>query len=318
VNLDLAAFALGERVFRIAEVLAVAWLEGSLDRPVEQLVQHGSSEGSVSRADLQAALDAWRTERDLIAAEDAERWLAYHDITLGQVVQYLKRKLLPSPPPLDSPQAWSLLPETLALSGELPRLVERIARRAVVPSVPTPEARAALLAERGCAEASLGPRLAQLGVEPQTAGLLLDLAAAFRVWQAEHLSPAALTEELSGAEDRLRLLRTCFRTLDQAREALCCVREDAEPLQQVALRTGMPWEDYWALSGTEERLARARPGESRGPFQIEGRWIVWHVIEHAAPDLSDPVVHERLRERRERRLLSGEVAHRVRFLYPPP
>ena len=112
MQLTRTALELDGQPVALGDILAAAALRAALDR-MRQSVRSRlaaatvvESRGSeIDAATLQAELDRWRTEHDLIAAEEAEAWLGAYGLELDQLLTFLEKRLLAQLPSLAACEA---------------------------------------------------------------------------------------------------------------------------------------------------------------------------------------------------------------------
>lgn len=350
MRLDRGAFRLDNAEITLGEVLAAALGGGSLAPLLQDVSErHAAAEAArdqgfaIEEDELQEAFDEWRQNRDLIAADELERWLEHHELTVEDVAAFLENALLRRrlgrhgqagnlPPTLSDEELLAVAPDEALMSGRLARIVEEFAQRACAPDPAVGddarmgEARRWMLAEAGFPdEASFYRAVETFGVEPERARWLLDRELAYRMHQQDVLTQEALRQGLAELREDLRkyeLSTAVFRDEDVAREVACCVREDKESFSQAARRAGES-----ALKGTwfhfelgeapfGERVGSAMPQEILGPqVHDDGRASLGQLRAALDPELSDPSVLERVERRLVERSLRRQLQQRV--LFPP-
>ncbi len=270
MRLDRVAFELEGRPFTVGDALAAAWLGGRL-APLAERVADGLAAASLAaeeetetdEAEIQVALDAWRTERDLIAAEQAEAWLEEQGLTLDDLVAHLDRELLRRrfaprreeargrfPP--EEAEVQETLPAAAAFEGAIDGLVQELALHAVAEPpagtdtiVDTPDADRTMFLHAPVIESrsALAQGLAPFGVSPERAERLREVESTFRSRHEELVTDETLRRVLDRNKVNLIQLEVAaapFATEDAAREAILCVRLDHERLEHVAGRARVP------------------------------------------------------------------------------
>jgi hypothetical protein len=347
MRLQVAAFRLDGRPISVAEVLAGSVLGGFgaalLRRTSDDLAAVPAAEAKgleTTGSDIQRALDRWRTERDLIAADEFRAWLAAEGLDLDQMVAWLDRELLRqrlesgSRAALDAHQpdlarVIEALPESALFSAEIPALAEQLALRLVAPepaedaSEALAAARAGLLGGLGCDSPADGARLcAPLGVDEASVGALIDAELAYRLLRSEMGRDELLQEELREHQEdlvRFEIAEASFANEDIAREVVCCVREDGDTIRRSSSRAGEPCTSRSAL-GSElagrrfgNRLLAARAKDVFGPVEAESRHHVAQLVRKVEPDLRSDHVREELTDRIVDRALRKDLMDRVVF-----
>jgi hypothetical protein len=300
--LDRPVFAVGDQDYRWADVVAAArrwsrWAE----------LERQTAEGSAALAglpekighdELDEAMQAFRYERRLIAAEEMEAWLEHWGLHTKDWSGYLRREIArtrvdgeggSSPDEMD---VWA----QAVCSGALADVARDLAARV-----------AAVDAEG----AQPGP------VESD----LVRMEAEHAAFVERALTPEAAAKALElRSADWVRLSYTAleFPEAAMASEAALLVREDRLSPADVAGRAGVPLEEHEAFledvePGLSESLLSAPTGELVGPLRVGNGFALLRVNGKVAPTLADPVIQERLQEEVPRRALEREVRNRVRW-----
>ncbi|MEP6809537.1 MAG: hypothetical protein ABI992_04785, partial [Chthoniobacterales bacterium] len=141
-------FTIGSAGYTAAAIVAAAEFRGELE-PVRQelrrllLCEHRAEEDGLEAEDeaVDAAVQEFRYERDLITAEETEQWLAERDLTLADFGDYFSRHYWKGTSEGTSAgmedlaeEEESALHAELVFSGELGRMAERLAQRLAVSS----------------------------------------------------------------------------------------------------------------------------------------------------------------------------------------
>lgn len=349
MRLDSGAFRLDGQEVTVGEVLAASLVGGVLWPLIEEAAarRRGAELArerglDASEDAVQAAFDAWRTERDLVSAEDLERWLELFGVELDDLVAFLEERLLcdllgeqgdemgapQEPPPLED-----LLPtigDDALFGGEIARLVEGFGMRACAPEpaqgedARLAEARKWMLAEAGFAdEGAFVGAVEALGVAPRRAIWALDRELAYRMHQQDVLTQEALRQGVKDLRDELvryEVISAVFRTEDVAREVACCVREDRDTFSRASARAGQSSrKDSWFQQDLDHspfgsRIASAAPKDMFGPqLEPDGRALLAQLLSMQEPELSDPEVLGRVERRLVERSLRRELQRRVLF-----
>jgi hypothetical protein len=253
---------------------------------------------AADEADVAARADAFRYDRGLTTAESTEAWLAarglsYDDLWAHATREHLREALGDADPdPSADPVDDDLLLAHLVFSGELERQADALARRLSVADGP-------------------------VRVDPEG---LRDLEAAHARRCASWLT--SRERERQAHALRLPLTRAEVEvvdvpSLDAAREAICCVREDGADLAALARENGWPHvrtavflED---LAPERQRaLLSAAPGDVLDPLESEDGVRVARLLAKREPDLADPAVRERVDAHLLDARFAETVAKRVR------
>lgn len=322
------------RTFTVADVVLAAHGRGGLQRAWIRLLElvecekagSGLAERDDTSADeeaLQAMSERFRYQRDLITAEETERWLADRGLTLEDFDAYFLRHYWADtlgepvePAVLDYMSApdglWDLLVAELLLSGELDRMAQRLGwclaaahaqRDEPVPVVDPLEPCPA--AEPG--DAALKGWHARLGCDPRFVEDLPRLEAAYQRECRRLMTPDQVERSL--VSRRLALTRVGLETvdvdtLDAVREVIMCVRDDGLSMSAIAADGRYPYERIDVIledlpPDVQQRVLCAAPGEMLGPVPHDGGFHVHRLVGRADADLADAEVRERV----ERQLL---------------
>jgi len=277
-------------------------------------------------AAIDAMVDRFRYENELISAEEAEAWLDRRGLSPDEFQDHfircywreaLKEKVMPDQvePSGVLPEQLPMLQVDLLMSGAFGPLAVGLSRRMI--------ARAAAGAPAGAdrLEAERGLFLERAGLEPGAVegwlGSLdrgrdwlegmLEMEAAYRAACDAILTPQRLSRSLAAARlplTRLELERVEFDSPDAAREALLCVRDDGLSLREVARESRYPFERLDLLAedipeDQRQKLLCAGIGEIQEPAQVGGVIHLSRVLQRTEPTLADTTIRSRL----ERKIL---------------
>lgn len=315
------------------DAVVAARLRGDWE-PVEQAARRGLAAltelhrrgETIDAADAAGAGNAFRYERNLLAGDELEAWLARWDLSLIEWGEWVsstvaRERLAGSleglveerAPERDEVERAAAV-EAIC-SGALERWAGELAGRA-----------AAALARGRYAEASPPgeppPARGALAIEPARWAAAAAKVAPLDRPLGDMVGEVALASEV--ARHRLEWLSFSCRRLvvpdaAGAREALCCMREDGLTLEQAAdLARGRVEDQHLVLEdaadGVEPLLLGAREGEVIGPLEDErGGFALLAVDRKRPPDVSDPEIAARAHRRALERALGREVDARVRW-----
>lgn len=296
--LECIAFSVGDTPVTVGDVLRAEHARGAL-QPVEELLAWKAA--CLAEADrLSLGVDedavderstAFRYERDLVAAEEIEAWLEARGLTPdefqdhfadGQLFSALRDQV--AAPEGDTKTDWTALAAELHFSGAFPGHAVQHSRRLLV----------------WAASGATG--------EPDPA----ELESAYQAACTALLTPAALAQELAGARLPLTLIdyeSAEFDSVDAAREALLCIRDDGMALDEVTRESGFPHSRQESLAedvpeDQREPLLWAPLGALQGPTAFGGVFRLWRVFARTEPRLTDPEVRRRV----EARVLAAHFA----------
>ena len=135
------------------------------------------------------------------------------------------------------------------------------------------------------------------------------------------LSPAAREREIAA----LRLPLTRFEvetieldSLDAAREALLCARDDGMAMEEVAAEGRYPYRHPEVLleeipEDLQQKFLSVQPGEILEPIARGEGFHICRVVGKAEPDLEDPVVKKRAEERILNRHFADLTARHIQW-----
>lgn len=325
-----------KRDYKTRDVIDAAAWRGDLDESWNRLLlsleaekQAEESELDYDDDEIDAAAEAFRYERDLITAEETEKWLSTRSLTLDDFGDYFTRQYwgnkladeitVPEKPYPDTADNLAhLFVAELILSGDIDRLTTQLVwRLAAVCEQPNPDpttmsAVEAEFFERTGMDADQLPNwLDSLGRDMSWFTDMQTMEAAYRQLCSTLLVPTAYKNELSA----LRLPLTRFETevielesLDAAKEALFCVTEDGMSMEEVAAEGRYPFKRVDFLledlsPDLQQILMSISAGELADPMPHGDGFELCRVINKIEPDPEDPDVKERI----ERRLLERHL-----------
>jgi len=286
-------FSVGNRDYTGDDVISWAGARGDLE-PVRQGVRDGltcslyaEEEGfTLDKAKLQAASEEIRRRNQLKQAAETERWLNHYGVTVRDFTLYLVRhawldrfrpqleSLRPVYVPAPDAISSAFWPE-LVFGGNLTLFARQLARRL------------ALAWERksdAASEPAEFQALEQLYLEECRTQVTEET-----LRRCLH----ARRQELI----RMEYEEAVFPEEAMAQEALMCIRQDGEPLREVAGRIRVPWEHQATFMGQvpEQKqllLQSARPGHVVGPIPDPGGFRLVLVSVKRDPSLEDSEIRE--------------------------
>ena len=338
----LVVCACSEREYNARDAIDAALFRGELESIWKEFLYKISAEARARELDLELDEDAiqemaelFRYEHDLITAEETEHWLEQRALTLEDFSEYFAlchwRNVVEnvSPPDVDllsaSPELRDRFTIELIFSGELDILTKELIWR--------------LAAQQAGSDSAVGPEeieaereqfLERLQLEPPKIKAWLNrirrneewleeclqMEAAYQRMQSSVLNAQAEKKQLS----MFRMSLTHFEaevieleSLDAAREALLCIRQDGLSMEEVAGEARYP---YRRISFRHEdvppelqqKFWSANPGDVLDPLRRGDGFELYRITSKAEPDLADPIVQERIQER----LLEQHFSHLVR------
>ena len=326
-----AIFVCGDRSFTIRDVIDAALFRGELEPEWRNLLRLLAAERKADEQDLELegdgidlAAERFRYDHDLITAEETEQWLAQRGLNLSDFSNFFVRHYwgeqwdkveTETIDYLTAPnEMHDLLNNELILSGELNRMTQRLSWRvAALRATAEGEVDPQLIAEEetrffersGLSQDQLDGWLQGLGRDPEWFRDLLAMEAIHRRDCGALLSRQARAREIAA----LRLPLTRFEvetieldSLDAAREALLCAREDGMSMEEVAAEGRYPYRHPEVLleeipEELQQKFLSVHPGEILDPIARGDGFHICRVVGKAEPDLDDPVVTKRAEER---------------------
>ncbi len=309
------------------DVIDAAIFRGELEPEWKHLLHLLAAERRAEEQNLEfdddaidAAVEQFRYQHDLITAEETEQWLVTRGLNLGDFSGYFVRHYWGDK--WDDVEAETLdyftapndtrklLLEELILSGELDRMAERFSRRlsslcaagaAGAEQAAIEEERAAFFDRSGLRAEELPEWLERLGRDPQWFDDALAMEAVYQRSLSTLLSRQARERQIAA----LRLPLTRFEvetieldSLDAAREALLCAREDGMSLEEVAAEGRYPYRTPEVLleevpEDLQQKFLSVQPGEILEPIARGDGFHLCRIVGKEEPNLDDPVVQER-------------------------
>ena len=269
----------------------------------------------VDEEEMAAAAADFRYARDLVSQDEMEAWLAAWSLSVEDWTEYLARVLLR--------RRWES--ELTTILADYP--VEPDEVDAVIEAEAICAGYIADLTSRLAGRAAAFERVRSEGWNPVTIaaddeGAWLDgLEKGFETFRARVVVRSALEDRL--ATHRLDWIlvggvAVNFDTLEAAREAAMCVRDDGMAMEEVARAAGVPTHDvrrYLEEIDATERASfvAATPGDVLGPLTVDGGFLVLQVRDKVLPSLDNPGVRRRAEESVLRTAVEHEVTRRVKW-----
>ncbi len=320
-------FTSGNESFTVRELIDAACVRGELEPIWNELLRLVAAEKKADKKELEiddAAIDqaaeAFRYERDLITAEEAEQWLEERGLTLTDFSDYFVRHYwgdavddagLETVDYTSAPnELRELLVVELILSGELDRMAKRLSwrvagSREVGKNGLDPEALAEeerrLLERTGLDENQLAGWLGAMNRNRDWLSKALEMETLHRQNSETLLNRKACEHEVAA----LRLPLTQFDletveldSLDAAREALLCVHDDGMSMEEVATEGRYPYHRAEVLledlpEDLQQKFLSVSAGDILEPISRGDGFYICRVIEKAEPKADDDAVRER-------------------------
>ena len=345
------AFRAGSRIFSLDDILAAAEARGEFaEFQVGRAARLAASAEACGRSPaagaVEAATDAFRFARDLVSAEECDRWLAQRGLSFEDLTASVTRRLraelapedeAPNPPEPDAWDATRFRTDALLadeFTGWARGLGWRVALACEQGALPADETAGKPSQNGKVRDGSRGrgsvavPQQDRDSHRPTSAatGSLADLwpelEERFTAACAALVTPERRRRELT--TQRLQLLRleisaAEFESGAAAREAFLCAREDGAALAEVATANGFPVAAHEVFLGDltpdwQQALISAKPGDVVAPLTADGRAVVLQLLGKREPSLDDPAVCRRLDADLRRQHFGELEAKHVRWL----
>lgn len=313
-------FSVGDQTFQTDDLVSAAILSGRWDvlrrQARAELDAHAELASAIDQRLEAAAEEAaaeFRYARDLINADDAERWLADRDVEVDEWLDSIRRRLLapagrrrmPLAPPPDLPELTRAVWVSFVCNGEAAELSALLARQAVAhematSSSPPPPDDEEVLAQDLDAILAYFPDLDPAATRERVLRLSW-LASGIGRCRGLVLTPDVVRREVE--HHALDLLRidcqvVTFPSEPLAREAALCVRDDGLGIEEVAREARSELQDATlyiedvepALQGV---LRSAAPDALLGPIPWEGQYALVQMLEKVRATPEDPEVRAR-------------------------
>jgi hypothetical protein len=285
---------------------------------------------------VSAAAEAFRYERDLLTAAEAEAWLKRWDLTAESWMDYIERSVLRkewasdlsgivAQYPVEADEVTDAIGTEGVCSGRFVQFAWKLAGRAAVHQRMQAEREGdtvpAVRDEWAIKVAGQELPGIDLGVRQEKLATLARLEPTFVQFRELVLTPGAIRNAVTA--HRLEWIRLDCRALsfpDQqmAQEALLCIREDGAELAEVgrAAKSAVN-EARFFLDETDAESRHAFLGATKGdllgPLPINGGFSLFRVHEKVLPSAEDPAVRRRAEQDALSRAVQQEINNRVRW-----
>ena len=343
------------REYKARDAIDAALFRGELESIWKEFLCNMRAEQRAKELQLELDYDAveekaelFRYEHDLITAEETERWLEDRGLTLEDFSDYFARRHWRtaleeniSPENVDfvsaSPELRQLFTTELIFDGELnvlsKQLMWRLAARAangedsVDPKEIVTE-RQQFLDQNKIKAAKLSAWLARIDRDEDWLQETAAMEAVFRRIRERVLNSQARKKQLA----MLRMQLTRFEaevieveSLDAAREALFCIREDGISMAEVAAEARYPhrhisFRHEDVPPQLQQKFWSVGPGDLLEPLARGDGFELYQITQKSEPDLGDTIVQERIDERLLEQYFSDLVRDHVelRLQAAPP
>lgn len=320
------------REYNVRDAIDAALFRGELKAIWKEFLCNIKAEEQAKELDLEPDDDAisetaesFRYEHDLITAEETELWLHDRGLTLEDFSDYfarrywrtsLEEKISAENIGLVSAadELRQLFATELIFAGELDRLTKQLTWRLAALAASKQEdvdpqqlraERRRFLDRSEIKGSKLTDWLDHIGRNEQWLEEMLAMEAAYRRDHESVLTAEARKKQLA----MLRMPMTRFEaemieveSLDAAREALFCIREDGMSMEELAVEARYPYrritfrhEDVppdW-----QQRFWSVGAGDLLEPLPRDEGFELYRITKKSEPDLSDTIVQERIDQR---------------------
>ena len=340
-----AVFTCGANFYTDRDVIDAALFRGELDPVRAELLrcvecENQSGDAEMDDATIDAAVEKFRYDHDLITAEEVEQWLEVRSLTMDDFGDYfarhywgdnLKGKVATETTDyLSAPEEMrALLRAELILSGEFDRMATRLSWRVaggqeVKEDVDRANERTEFFKEAGINEKTLPTWLNGIGRDEQWLNEMLRLEAIHNRIRAQLLTPKNRQRELSGL--RLSLTRLEVEMLeveskDAASEASLCVKVDGLSMEEVAKEGRYPYRQQQLLvedvePELQQKFLSVPAGSVLEPIARGDGFQLCRVTKKVEPNADDPVVQERVDKRLLELHFAGLVSNHIQWQGP--
>ncbi|MGI8889420.1 MAG: hypothetical protein ACR2G0_01370 [Chthoniobacterales bacterium] len=328
---DKLVFVCHEKPFTVREIIDAAHFRAEVEPIWRNLLRIAAAEAKADAQELEfddetidAAVEKFRYEHDLITAEETEKWLADRGTTLADFSGYFVRHYWHDrfddieDEEQDLATADSamrdLLTAELLFSGELDQMAIRLswrvaafreAAKADVDPALIEEQRKQFFDRAGLKETALPSWLEKFGRGEEWWREALAMEAVYHRDRLALLSQQARAHELAA----LRLPLTRFEvetveldSLDAAREALLCARDDGMTMEEVAAEGRYPYRHPEVLleeipEDLQQKFLSVHPGDILDPIARGDGFHLCRIVGKHEPNVEDPDVQKRADQR---------------------
>lgn len=321
-----AVFTCGDDFFTDKEIIDAAFFRGEIDAPWQELLrcvecENQSGETEMEDSAIDAAVEAFRYDHDLITAEETEQWLEARGLNMDDFGEYFGRHYwgnalresvtAPGTDYLSAPdELRKLLRAELILTGEFDRMAMHLAWRAAAgkelkEEIDLAAERDAFFQRAGTNAQTLPAWLSSLGRDEAWLNQMLRLEANNNRIRGELLTLPARQREMSSMRlplTRLEVEVIELESKDAASEASLCVTTDGLSMEEVAQEGRYPYRRTHLLiediePDLQQKFLSVTTGSVLEPIARGDGFQLWRIVEKKEPNAEDPVVQERIDKR---------------------
>lgn len=319
-------FTCGENSYTDRDVIDATLFRGELSSAWKELLrgvacENQSGDADMDDATIDAAVEKFRYDHDLITAEEVEQWLEARGLTMDDFGEFFARHYWGNKSPETQPpetvdyvsapeEMRALLRAELILSDEFDRMAARLSWRAaggqeVKDDVDLANERAEFFKRTGLTEGTLSNWLSGLGRDEQWLNAMLRLEAIHNRIRAELLTPQNRQRELSSMRlplTRLDVEMMELESKDAASEASLCVTVDGLSMEEVAKEGRYPFRQQQLLvedvePDLQQKFLSVPAGSVIDPIPRGDGFQLCRIVKKMEPNPEDPVVQERVDKR---------------------
>ena len=323
-------FSADDQKFSVADVVEAAWFRGDSQALWQEFLSGAAGERAAEEEGLepesevlQALSDEFRTEQDLITAEETENWLEARGLTLEDFNDYFHRQYwrqhatTPAPPANinyanASPDTRQLFIQDVLFSGKFDDLARRLSwpvaasvvadRTKTLSSDKLDAERTRFFQRTDSQPAQLSERLALIGRDRAWFETLAELEAGYRGHRDQLVTPENRARTLAAL--RLPLTRFEVEMMDlesenAVREAFFCLDTDGLSMEELAGQEGYVIEKRQPLleefpEELQQRFLSSETGEVLQLIDADSRFQLCRVLSKREPALADEKVLKRV------------------------
>ena len=315
--------------YSVRDAVDAALFRGELVSIWKEFICNLSAQERAHERDLELNDDAvnemaelFRYDHDLITAEETEHWLQQRGLTLEDFSDHFARKYWRtavedvSVQEADLVSADARLRELftieLIFAGELDRLAKQLMWRLAALAANAQVEEDAIATERQrfldrikIKPASLDAWLRNIDRKEEWLTEMLAMEVAYRGVCEAALTPHARQKQLALLRMPLALFEAeaiQLESLDAAKEALLCIRQDGMSLEEVAADARYPhrrisFRHEDVPSDLQQKFWSVGPGDLLDPIAHGDGFELFRIIKKSEPDLRDKIVQERIDQR---------------------
>jgi hypothetical protein len=321
-----AVFTCGDNFYTDRDVIDASFFRGELEPIWKELLrcvecENQSGDAEMDDATIDAAVEKFRYDHDLITAEEVEQWLEARDLTMDDFGEYFGHHYWGNAQPgevvaetidyVSAPEEMrSLLRAELILLGEFDRMATRLSWRIagsqeVKEDVDLSGEKKEFLGRARIEEGALPNWLGGLGRDEPWLNEMLRLEAIHNRMRAQLLTLQNRQRELSSL--RLPLTQLDVEMLeveskDAASEASLCVTVDGLSMEEVAKEGRYPYRQTQLLvediePDLQQKFLSVPAGSVLEPIARGDGFQLCRILKKVEPNADDPVVQERVDKR---------------------